>query len=138
MITSFSKVTTTDGLGGAKTLRGILRNRIVGDGIAYGNFEVRWKFFKTVLWKQNIYLALNAFADGGAVVKNIDIDLDNYQPPENSDEYFAPGTEASHWSVGGGFRIAMNQNFIIAADYGIALDKRDGKDGIYIGIGYLF
>jgi len=138
MITSFSRVTSTDGLGGAKTLRGILRNRVVGDGIAYGNFEVRWKFLKTVLWKQNIYLALNAFADGGAVVNKIDFDINSNELPENPDAYFAPGTEASHWSVGGGFRIAMNQNFIIAADYGIALDKRDGKDGIYIGIGYLF
>lgn len=69
MITSFSKVTTTDGLGGAKTLRGILRNRVVGDGIAFGNFELRWKFYKTVLWNQNIYLALNGFADAGTVVK---------------------------------------------------------------------
>ncbi len=138
MITSFSKVTSTDGLGGAKTLRGILRNRIVGDGVVYGNFEVRWKFFKTVLWKQNIYLALNAFADGGSVVSKIKSDINKDQLPDDSYNYFAPGTEASHWAVGGGFRIAMNQNFIIAVDYGIALDKRDGKDGIYVGIGYLF
>jgi len=68
MISSFAKFTTTDGLGGAKTVRGIFLNRIVGDGIAFSNFEFRWKFLKTVLWKQNIYLALNAFADGGGWV----------------------------------------------------------------------
>jgi hypothetical protein len=43
-----------------------------------------------------------------------------------------------HYSVGGGLRLAMNQNFIAALDYGIALDKQDGDSGIYIGLNYLF
>jgi hypothetical protein len=137
MITSFAKVTTTDGLGGEKTIRGILRNRAVGDGIAYGNFEARWKFFSTVLWNQNIYLGLNAFADAGTVVQKSDI-----QSSEINDDsvHFKidEGNESLHWSIGGGFRIAINQNFVIAADYGVALDNRDGRDGLYIGIGYLF
>ena len=46
MITSFAKVTTTDGLGGAKTIRGILRNRVVGDGIVYGNLKPDGNFTK--------------------------------------------------------------------------------------------
>jgi hypothetical protein len=40
---------TRDGLGGAKTLRGILRNRVTGDDIFYGNAELRWKFFRTII-----------------------------------------------------------------------------------------
>jgi hypothetical protein len=32
----------------------------------------------------------------------------------------------------------MNQNFIVAIDYGKALDKRDGTSGIYIGLNFLF
>jgi hypothetical protein len=32
----------------------------------------------------------------------------------------------------------MNQNFIIAVDYGIAADERDGDSGLYIGLNYLF
>ncbi|HNS31008.1 MAG TPA: BamA/TamA family outer membrane protein, partial [Tenuifilaceae bacterium] len=35
---------TSEGLGGSKSLRGIIRNRVIGDGIAYGNLELRWKF----------------------------------------------------------------------------------------------
>jgi len=137
MINSFSKTTTTDGLGGAVTLRGILRNRIVGDGISYGNFEFRWKFYKTVLWKQDLYLAFNTFADAGLVVKKIKIPegVDEDSLPQN---YFSPDTESLHTSLGAGFRVAINYNFIVAIDYGIALDDRDGKDGIYVGIGYLF
>lgn len=138
MITSFAMVTTTDGLGGAKTLRGILRNRIVGDGIAFGNFELRWKFFRTVLWNQNIYLALNGFTDVGRVVQNKEVDIPLMKDPEDPADYFAPGTESLHWTAGGGFRIVLNQNFIVALDYGKAFDKRDGKDGFYAGIGYLF
>jgi len=59
----------SEGLGGAKTLRGILRNRIVGDGIVYGNFEFRWKVFSTVWFNQNFYFALSTFFDTGRVIK---------------------------------------------------------------------
>ncbi len=138
MISSFAKFTTTDGLGGAKTVRGIFLNRIVGDGLAFSNFEFRWKFLKTVLWKQNIYLALNTFADGGMVVNKIIIDEDLDISPDLTSDYFAKDAEKYHWAVGGGFRIAVNENFIVAADVGKALDKQDGNLGVYIGIGYLF
>jgi hypothetical protein len=138
MITSFSKFTTTDGLGGAKTIRGILQNRVVGDGITFSNFEFRWKFYTGVIWKQNIYLALNAFADGGMVLKRIDIDENIGTGNDDINNYFDTNAEKYHWALGGGFRIALNENFIVAADVGKALDERDGKLGIYIGIGYLF
>jgi hypothetical protein len=32
----------------------------------------------------------------------------------------------------------MNENFVIAVDYGRALNKQDGKSGMYIGLNYLF
>jgi outer membrane protein assembly factor BamA len=137
MISSFAKVTTTDGLGGEKTLRGVLRNRVVGDGIAYGNFEARWKFLRTTLWNQNLYLGLNVFADVGSVVQKIDFN-ENVIDAETAKLYFSGEDESLHWSVGSGLRIVLNENFVIAADYGIALDKRDGDSGLYIGIGYLF
>ncbi|MDF1550668.1 MAG: hypothetical protein P1P88_22795, partial [Bacteroidales bacterium] len=40
---------TADAFGGAKTLRGILRNRIVGNGSAFGNIELRYKIFQATL-----------------------------------------------------------------------------------------
>jgi outer membrane protein assembly factor BamA len=138
MITSFAMVTTTDGLGGAKTLRGILRNRVVGDGIGYGNFEFRWKFYRTVLWKQNIYLAFNVFGDAGRVLVKKEIETPLLKPPEVPGNYFSPDSESWHLSGGAGFRIVLNKNFVVAFDYGKAFDNRDGKDGFYVGIGYLF
>jgi len=119
-------------------LRGILRNRIVGDHIAFGNIELRWKFYNTVIWKQNVYLALNGFVDGGRVIKEINIEFKDGDQPDNAEDYFSNEKETMHWAGGGGFRIGVNQNFIIAIDYGRAFDRRDGKDGIYVGIGYLF
>jgi len=65
----------SEGLGGAKTLRGILRNRIVGDGIVYGNFEFRWKVFSTVWFNQNFYFALSTFFDTGRVIKDFEVNL---------------------------------------------------------------
>jgi len=32
----------------------------------------------------------------------------------------------------------MNQNFVIAADYGKATNEQDGTSGRYIGLNYLF
>jgi hypothetical protein len=138
MINSFAQTTTIDGLGGSRNLRGILRNRVVGDGMVYGNTEFRWKFWYFRMIKQNFYLALNAFADAGMVVQKIQIDKNSLATGVDPSEYFSDNAETLHVSLGGGLRIAMNQNFIISADFGSAIDNRDGNYGIYIGFGYLF
>lgn len=138
LISSYSTATKSDGLGGAKTLRGILRNRVVGDGFLLGNAEIRWKFFKTVLWNQNIYLALHGFADAGTIIQPIDIDKSEIPPGIDRSLFFDRKNDHMHLSYGAGFRIGWNENFIIAVDYGIAEDKRDGSGGLYIGINNLF
>jgi hypothetical protein len=43
-----------------------------------------------------------------------------------------------HISAGGGLRIAMNENFIIAVDLGKAFKEQDGGMGFYMGLNYLF
>lgn len=132
----------SEGLGGGKTLRGILRNRVVGDGIVYGNFEFRWKFFKANWFNQNIYFALSTFFDTGKVIKDFDVEdkvngNTDYSPNTKAD-YFDFGSETFHNSIGGGLHIAMNQNFILAVDYGKALNEQDGNSGIYVGLNFLF
>ena len=124
-----SSYKVTEGLGGSKSLRGILKNRIVGDAIVLANMEARWKFFRTVIGGQNLYLALNAFTDFGQVLS-----------PYEGEGVTQPLTaeEGLHLSYGGGLRIALNENFIIAVDYGLASDEQDGNSGLYIGLGYLY
>ncbi len=126
-----------EGLGGAKTLRGVLRNRVVGDGIAYGNIELRWKFVKFSMANQNFYLAVNMFLDSGTVIQKTNVDTSNV-PAAVKDDYFKSGAEKLHSDAGLGIKIAMNQNFIVSVDYGKALNAQDGTHGIYIGLGYLF
>lgn len=138
MINSFSNSSNTDGLGGSKTLRGVMRNRVVGDAFAFGNAEFRWKFLRTVLLNQNIYLGLNTFVDAGQVIKKIDLDKSGIPANINLADYFATDAESLHTTFGAGLRIVMNENFIVAVDYGRPFDKRDGGGGLYIGLNFLF
>jgi outer membrane protein assembly factor BamA len=137
---TFSTFDDREGLGGSKTLRGILRNRVVGEGFALGNFEFRWKFVKFEFLKQNWYLALSPFVDVAMITKP-------YKPTANFEipAGFYGQADGLHLSYGAGLHIALNQNFIVAVDYGMAASngskdalKNDGKKGIYIGLDFLF
>lgn len=141
LITTPLRGATSEGLGGGKTLRGIKRNRVVGDGFAYGNIELRWKavFFKFI--GQNFYIGVNGFMDAGQVVKFIPIEEEVKAIDEvgfDREDYFDLGAESLHISYGAGLRISMNENFIIAVDYGLAASEKDGTSGLYIGLNYLF
>lgn len=138
IVTSVMTGASSTGLGGARSLRGMMRNRVVGDGFVFSNFEMRWKplYFRAI--KQNFYLGLNGFMDAGMAVGLINI-KDKLDPATASNsDYFDFGAEELHISYGAGLRLAMNKNFIIAVDYGISADKRDGDSGLYIGLNYLF
>ncbi len=139
MITSVMTGALSEGLGGAKTLRGVRRNRVVGDGYLYGNAEMRWKFARFRWINNNFYLGLNAFTDFGKVTQRIDLKSKMLLPANiNSVDYFNWGAEKLHLSYGGGLRVVMNENFVIAVDYGLAADEQDGNSGLYIGLNYLF
>ncbi|HSV87007.1 MAG TPA: BamA/TamA family outer membrane protein [Bacteroidales bacterium] len=137
VVTSFLRSINSEGLGGSRTLRGIRRNRVVGDGFAMGNFELRWKFARFNIGATNVYLGLNGFFDAGRVIDPIDINLDAVPPAERALHFDRDG-ERVHMTAGAGFRVAINENFIVAADFGRAFDERDGGSGLYIGLNYLF
>ena len=129
-----------EGLGGSSTLRGVMRNRVIGDGVAYGNFEFRWKFVKFHFINQNFYLALSTFMDSGTVIQNAPITASNSIFLANPD-YFknnGTGSDGFHSTLGVGFHFVMNQNFIIAVDHGQALNAQDGTSGTYVGLNFLF
>ncbi len=143
MVSSFTKSSNSDGLGGSKTVRGMVRNRVVGKSVGYGNFELRWKFSQFTVKGQNIYLALNPFMDLGQVIQERKVDLDKARDDieannENFDDYFINDKDKLHITYGAGFHIAMNQNFIIACDVGFPANKQDGGMGLYIGLNFLF
>lgn len=145
LTTLYLRRATSEGLGGSQTLRGIMRSRVVGNGVAYGNFEFRWKFLQTVVKRQNLYLSLNLFSDMGQVVQPVKFNKNKasaiasaLDPSYNQTDYFTGSDEKLHVSYGAGLRIAINENFIIATDYGRATSRNDGTSGLYIALNFLF
>ena len=136
VITSFMTGETSEGLGGATTIRGILRNRVIGDGIFYGNVEARWKVVRFNFIKNNFYLGLSGFTDFGRVTKKIPINTNVTMGLPG--EYLKSDAEKMHYSYGAGLVIAMNENFVFAMDYGKAANLQDGKSGFYMNLNYLF
>lgn len=144
LITSFLTAASNQGMGGKNSIRGVLRNRVVGDAVGFGNFEFRYKFLRFEWLKQNFYLGTNIFFDSGIILKPIDIEanraglapLTSAQKAELKLNDYESGK--FHSGVGAGLKIGWNENFVISADFGTALNKQDGNSGFYIGLNYLF
>ncbi len=144
VITSRLTGATNEGLGGSITLRGVLRNRVVGDGFLLGNFELRWKPVYFRFLKQDCYLGINAFYDFGIITDKIELPgnletrFDNNLKNYDFDDFFNPGSESLHQCAGISIMPVMNQNFVIAIDLGKSFNKQDGNIGFSFGLNYLF
>jgi outer membrane protein assembly factor BamA len=110
-----------EGLGGANTLRGIPKDRYVGRGLLVWNAELRWRAADFRMLDRPFHVTLSAFLDQGRVWKDgirihsLLADL--------------------HRGVGGGIRLGMGEDFVVAADAGTS---SEASLPIYIGLGYLF
>ncbi len=139
-----------DGMGGYRTVRGLMRNRVQGLDMATYNVELRWRFVSFSLWKQNIAFGLNLFSDGSMVTRNYGMSFRGAEEERTGyEEYMAKGTaeDRPHITVGAGLRFIMNQNFIVAFEYGLpvsrfssnpAIKNQDGNGAFYINTGFLF
>lgn len=144
LITSFLTGASNQGIGGRNSVRGVLRNRVVGDAVGFGNFEFRYKFLRFEWLKQNFYVGTNVFFDSGIILDPIDIEanrtglsaLTTAQKAELKLNDYEAGK--FHSTVGAGLKIGWNENFVISADFGKAFNKQDGNTGMYIGLNYLF
>jgi len=138
LITSYLIAASNQGLGGKSSVRGILRNRVIGDAVGFGNFEFRYKFLRFEWLKQNFYVGTNVFFDSGIILKPIEMNLAGVSTTDKA-KYFSPYESGKfHSSAGIGLKIGWNENFIISADFGKAFNKQDGNTGMYIGLNYLF
>ena len=138
LITSYLVAATNQGLGGKSSIRGILRNRVIGDNVGFGNFEFRYKFLRFEMLNQNFYVGTNVFFDSGIILKPIAIDFTNIQASDKATYFNDYAAGKFHSAAGLGLKIGWNENFIISADFGKALNKQDGNMGSYIGLNYLF
>ena len=151
-ITTMGQSYDRDGMGGFRTIRGIMRNRVQGLDMASYNAELRWRFVNFTLWKQNIAFGFNVFSDGTMVTRNFDMSFKGEEKYRKEyDEYMAQTgnrtADRPHITVGGGLRFIMNQNFIVAFEYGLPISKfssdpyikkQDGNGAFYINTGFLF
>ena len=137
-----------DGMGGYDTVRGMLRDRVTGLDMATWTAEMRWRFVRFVLWKQNIAFGLTLFTDGSMVTRNRDLSFAGTASAKPAyDAYISQGQakDRPHLTAGAGLRFIMNENFIIAFEYGAPftafggpLKGQDGPGAFYINTGYLF
>jgi len=133
-----AKGNSIEGLGGGKTLRGILRNRVIGDDVAFGNFEFRSRIWNFRYKNNNFFVGLNGFVDTGKVTGKRAIDFYPTLAAIDKTNYLDDGAERWHTSYGIGLKAGMNENFIVSCDYGRVTDDRDGSSGMYIKLNYLF
>ena len=120
----------SEGFGSPKTLRGLRENRILTEGFAWTNVELRVKLVSFKLFKQYFYIAVNPFFDCGVITKGCrtaefeaakSINIATYKPLEQLYDASKVGDFVS--SVGGGLKIAMNQNFILTVELAKCLYK---------------
>lgn len=110
-----------EALGGAKSVRGVLKNRYFGEGVFFWNAELRWRALDFRFLGRSAHLAFIGFVDSGRV--------------------WEEGVELSsllanlHHGAGGGVRFGLGPNFVIATD--LAGSDEAGLQ-TYIGLGYLF
>ena len=188
----------SEGFGSSNTIRGVRENRILAEGFAWANTELRVKLFSFKLFNQYFYLAMNPFFDAGIITKGYretplgavqydtrlvnDVDYTAYTDYLKGDRkvsynfftgegkyvektekdkqndlatlesfnaahgagYDGKIYDASHvhdviYSAGIGIKLAMNQNFIISAEYAKCFYSALVADPwIGIGINYQF
>ncbi|MCF0165694.1 MAG: BamA/TamA family outer membrane protein [Bacteroidales bacterium] len=147
-----------EAFGGYRTVRGIMRSRVEALDALTWNVEFRSRFVKFKVARQNIALGLSAFCDGTWATRNYDMTpgkggkVLTIAQQEAYIKYMdsAPlkGKDLPHASIGAGFRFIMNENFILAVEYGMPISnmvpktnpiyKQDGNGAFYVNVGYLF
>lgn len=110
-----------EGLGGAKTVRGLPKNRFVGRGLLVWNAELRWRVADFSVAGRDMHAVLSAFLDQGRVWR------DGIQVDELLSDL--------HRGYGGGVRVGMGENFVVALDVGTS---SGGGMPFYLGLGYLY
>ncbi len=131
-----------EGLGGANSVRGIMRNRILAPGVAFANIELRTRLLSFKVGKNMFYIGLNPFIDAGMVAQPYEAEMSLLAsiPAGTSPYEDERGLYVPHYGGGCGLKVAMNDNFVLSVDWATAFDRQDnGKfSNLYIKMGYMF
>jgi hypothetical protein len=131
----------SEGFGSSNTIRGLRENRILTEGMAWVNAELRVKLVNFKLFNQYFYVAVNPFFDAGIITKTYRaaefeaakaINAATFKPLEQL--YDATKVGDIVYSGGAGLKIAMNQNFIVSVELAKCFYKPLDA-GLWLGIG---
>ena len=146
------------GLGGATTLRGVMKNRIWVPGFVASTVELRSRLFSFKLFRQYFYLGTNVFVDAGMATQqyalseedvnavfseqladpNSWLSLNNMGVTDFFD--FDTNVFMPHIGVGAGLKFVMNENFVISAEWATTFNSQDNftNANFYLVLGYMF
>ena len=130
----------SEGFGSSNTIRGIRENRILTEGFAWANMELRVKLVSFKAANQFFYIAVNPFFDAGVITKDYRNDTfalttavpKTYRPMNKIYDETKIGDIV--YSGGAGLKIAMNQNFIVSVEVAHCFYQPLNAD-LWIGIG---
>ena len=131
----------SEGFGSSNTIRGLRENRILAEGFAWANTELRVKIVNFKLFNQFFYIAVNPFFDAGIITKAYraaelekakTLTVDTYMPFNQLYDSSKVGDFV--YSAGAGLKIAMNQNFIVSVELAKCFYKPLDA-GLWLGIG---
>jgi len=139
----------SEGFGSGNTVRGIRENRILTEGFAWANMELRVKLVNFKLLNQYFYIAVNPFFDAGVVTKGYRTEVFENAANRLDPRLAALGVDTAIYdpskagdiitSAGAGLKIAMNQNFIVSVELAHCFYNELVADPwIGIGINYQF
>lgn len=139
----------SEGLGSSNTIRGTYANRIIADGFAWGNFELRLKLVRFKFAGQFFYVAVNPFLDCGIVTQPYRVDEMALVPDvianavkagyHDSKKYIQDSVNDFVCTAGAGLKIAWNENFIVSAEAGHNFNQTlGGPFWLSIGTNYCF
>ena len=123
--TLFLRQTSSEGLGGYNTVRGLLQDRLVGEGYLWTNIEFRQRLFEFDFIGCHWYLAVNPFLDAGYISRTYKSEI------FGEDDRFA-------MSAGAGLKLAMNENFILSFEAAQVLGHEEYPMGSSIVLNYIF
>lgn len=113
-----------------------MRNRIIADGFALANTELKAEVMKFSFLKQNFMAALSIFTDVSYITQEYRADLSGVQEDKNT--FFNMKKQRPNFSYGPGFYLIINKKNVISVYYGIFQNKQLGNSGLYVGSSLLF
>jgi len=132
------------GLGGQGSLRGVLQNRVVGEGVTWGGVDVTANVARFRLLRQDWRVSPSVFVDAGAVVQPFRLDAmravwnDTWRPAEERRLVYSGLDEQLHATAGVGINIHNAAGWSFYALWGKPFARQDGPGAVYAGLKWRF